>query len=349
MQKGLFVGIVCLLICVGCNNLKQEVSVVYKATVMPVIGTESLRCPGALVFFENYLAIVHQCGANRLQIFDMTDFSDQWLGEVGGGPNEIWSLGHLPSFARNNAHQIKFVDDAKKRFFHLIRNDQNFFSLEAENAIPNQLEGYLECVELTDHSLIYGQSNGLYNLGRYFPDGRELFLEDFYPDIGSTHTGVKKAYDYYHSLLVHPSGNIIVQALQGAPFLVAFDDQLQLKDIKQTKNTFTRLDAGDFGPGGSSPKQYVLEAHSNTDYIYLLNPQASFDETSDGNFIPSIEIYDWELNQVATLTLDRLFVYMAIDYQNQKIYGATMEDAEIILGFVEIPEALKAFFPTQNE
>jgi hypothetical protein len=47
---------------------------------------------------------------------------------------------------------------------------------------------------------------------------------------------------------------------------------------------------------------------------------------------------------VASLSLDKVLAYAAIDFSNKKIYGITFGVEDVVLGEVSIPSSLHQFF-----
>lgn len=126
--------------------------------------------------------------------------------------------------------------------------------------------------------------------------------------------------------------------------MIAYDDQLQLLEIKQTEGKIPQLDWSLDGSKKFEGFPFLsLEAKAGPDYFYVLNPKLIYRPFSDEEPIdPSIDIYNWEM--VASLKLDKLLSNLSIDFDNKKIYGVTFGSGDQVLGEVSIPASLHQFF-----
>ena len=329
----------------ACSSPKEEQAIIIsaEAPVQEVSGIE-LRCPEQLFWSKGKLITINNCGGNAVQVIDLQTKSEQWLGTFGDGPNEIGSLATMVTFDKSDGVLVKMLDSRKKSIFKLIENNGEI-ELIQERKIPDEIYNWYNFIELGDGSIVYNHLSGEYNMSRYLAKDKELFVMDFLPDIGTTNIGVNKAYDYYNHIVVKPDGSKVIQLLQSFPFMIAYDGDLNLIEIRQTKPSY---DTPDYEVRGAEKffdlPQYVLEVLPGEDYFYVVNPNATYSQTADANFAPIIEIYNWNMELQATLSLDRLLGFTAIDFDQKKIYGLAIGDAELVLANVEIPNELHKYF-----
>lgn len=329
----------------ACSSPKEEEAIVIsaEALVEEVSGVE-LHCPEQVFWSDGKLITINNCGGNAVQVIDLQTKSEQWLGTFGDGPDEIGSLASMVSFDKSNGVLVKMLDTRKRSIFTLFENDGEIKLTQDQN-IPEVIYNWYNFIELRDGSIVYNNLSGEYNMSRYLPSGDELFVMDFLPDIGTPNQGVDKAYDYYNHIVAKPDGSKIVQVLQSFPFMIAYDADLNLIELHQTQESYQKPD---FSISGANKffdlPQYILEAHAGEDYFYVVNPNATYEQTADANFAPIIEIYNWDMELQATLSLDRLLGFTAIDFDQKKIYGLAIGEEELVLANVDIPRELHQYF-----
>lgn len=332
----------------SCNSSKtesvQSLQLVSDEAVVKPLEAVIIRCPIGIQVADGRIFIINECGDHPVQIIHPATKEEHWVGKFGDGPDEIGSLSSISSFNNDDGALLKLLDSRKRSIFQLKDTNEGYV-LQEERKIPPVISSWIHFIELGDGSIVYNQASGLYNMSRWLPSGKELFVMDFQPDIGSQSRDLFKVYDYYNHLAVRPNGEKIVQVLQHFPYMIAYNKELKLIEIKQTNDNIPRPDWSIEGARKFfNLPQYALEVHSSENYFYVLNPRATYEQTADAQFKPLLEIYNWDIELVATLSLDKVFAYVAIDASNKKIYGITFGSEDVILGEVNIPASLHRFF-----
>jgi hypothetical protein len=312
-----------------------------------------IRClaPDGLQFAKGKIIILNRCGDYPVQIIDLGNAKESWVGSFGDGPNEIGYAVGMLSYDDDPNLLIKVIDQRKQSIIRLMAKDDEYY-LEEEKNFPSVISVYKDVIEMEDGSILYNRLQAEYNIGKWLPSGEELFVMDFQPDIGFPDESgfggwlAEKGMSYYNSLIVNPNTGKLIQVLRMFPYMIAYDNQLQLLKIKQTEGKLPQVDWSLPGSRKFEGLSFLsLEAKAGPDYFYVLNPKLiynprSFEESID----PSIDIYNWDMELVASLKLDKLLEYMSIDFKNKKIYGKTFGSEDQVLGEVSIPASLHQFF-----
>jgi hypothetical protein len=338
----------------SCTNSNTElVQFVSDSAVVKPHEDIFIRClaPRGIHFTEGKVIILNSCGDYPFQIIDLSNDKEHWVGSFGDGPNEIaYAVGML-SYVNKPNLLVKVIDQRKLNIFQVITKDDKYY-VEEEKSFPPVISVYKDVIELEDGSILYNRQQAEYNIGKWLPSGEELFVMDFQPDIGfpegSGDDGwlAEKGMAYYNSLIVNPNSGKIVQILRMYPYMIAYDDQLQLIEIKQTEGKIPQLDWSLSGSKKFEGFPFLsLEAQAGSDYFYVLNPRLIYRPFSKEEPIdPSIDIYNWDMELVASLKLDKLLRNFTIDFKNKKLYGVTFGSADQVLGEVSIPTSLHPFF-----
>lgn len=331
----------------SCNNSNPELLQLVSAEgVVKPLEDIIIRCPmpRGILSAEGKVLIFNRCGDYPLQIIDLANKKEHWIGRFGDGPNEMRSPTNMLSYAKEPGVLVKVLDSRTQSIFRVMAKDDEYY-LEEERKIPPMIYGYKNFIELQDQSIIYNRLQDEYNIGKWLPTGEELFVIDFQPDIGSPKGNTEKAMHYYNHIVVNPINGKIIQILAVFPYMLAYDHQLQLIEIKQTRDNIPKPDWSI--DGSDKFADIPINARDilpGANYFYVLNPRATPRERSTGNFPPSIDIYNWNMELVASLSLDKFFDNFAIDFENKKIYGSTFGTEDQVLGEVSIPVSLHPFF-----
>jgi hypothetical protein len=337
--------IILLILFTSCTNSNPEsVQLISENAMVKPIEDVIMRCPEGMHFADGRIFIINGCGDHPIQIINPATGEEQWVGRFGDGPDEIASPSSMFSFNHEDDVTLKILDSRKRSIFQLKDTNEGYV-LQEEKKIPPVISTWIHFIELEDGSIVYNQASGSYNMSRWLPNGEELFVMDFQPDIGSQSHGMYKAYDYYNDLAVHPKGDKIIQVLHNFPYMVAYNQNLERIEIKQTEDKVPQPDWSNEGVEKFFDlPQYALEVYSSEEYFYVVNPRATYEQTANAQFKPSIDIYNWEMELVASLSLDKMFGGVAIDFSNKKIYGLTFGSEDAVLGEVTIPRSLHQFF-----
>ena len=346
--------IIFLLFLTSCTNSNKEmVQLVTESAVVKPHEDIMIRClaPDGVHFAKGKVIILNSCGDYPFQIIDLATKKEQWVGSFGDGPNEIGYAVGMLSYVKDPHLLVKVIDQRKQRIFRVMAKDDEYF-LEEEKSFPPVIAAYKDVIELPDGSILYNRLQAEYNIGKWLPNGEELFVMDFQPDIGfpdESGSGgwlMEKAMAYYNSLIVNPTSGKLIQILRMYPYMIAYDNQLQLLEIKQTEGKIPQLDWSLSGSRKFEGFPFLsLEAKVGSDYFYVLNPKLIYRPFSDEEPIdPSIDIYNWDMELVASLKLDKLLRDLSIDSENKKIYGVTFGSGDQVLGEVSIPASLHQFF-----
>lgn len=338
----------------SCTNSNTEmVQLVSESAVVKPHEDILIRClaPSGIYFAGGKVILFNSCGDYPLQIIDLANNKEYWVGRFGDGPNEIGNaVGMLTHIEEPNL-LAKVIDQRKQSIFRVTAKDDEYY-LSEEKSFPSVISVYNDVIELSDGSILYNRLQADYNIGKWLPNGEELFVMDFQPDIGfPDETGfggwlMEKAMAYYNSLIVNPNSGKIIQILRMYPYMISYNDQLQLLEIKKTEGKIPQLDWSLNGSRKFEGFPFLsLEAKAGPDYFYVLNPKLIYRPFSDEKPIdPSIDIYNWNMELVATLKLDKLLRDLTIDFENKKIYGVTFGSEDQVLGEVSIPASLHPFF-----
>lgn len=182
----------------------------------------SCLAPEGLYFAQGKVIILNSCGDYPFQIIDLATKKEQWVGSFGDGPNEIGYAVGMLSYVREPNLLVKVIDQRKQRIFRVMAKDDEYF-LEEEKSFPPVIAAYKDVIELPDGSILYNRLQAEYNIGKWLPNGEELFVMDFQPDIGfpdESGSGgwlMEKAMAYYNSLIVNPTSGNLIQILRMYP------------------------------------------------------------------------------------------------------------------------------------
>lgn len=294
---------------------------------------------------EGKIIILKNCGDYPIRIIDLVAGEEHWVGSFGDGPGEVGNHNGFPSHTLEKGTLAKVIDYSKRIIYGLIKTNEGF-SILKERDFPPVITSWKDIIELVDGSIIYNSVGELYNISKYMPNGEELFVMDFQPDIGSPNQGMDKAYDYYNDMIINPLTGKIIQVLQNFPYMIAYDQQLQLLEIKKTREEVPKPDWSIKGNRKYDPiPRYATQVLSGPNYYYVMNPEVNQEQTYGNNqYSPSLDIYNWEMELVASLNLDKPIFHSNIDFENKKIYGITFGSDDMVLGEVSIPASLHRFF-----
>lgn len=338
----------------SCTNSNPElVQLVSAEAMVKPYEDIFIRCPApfGIQSAKGKVIIFNRCGDFPVQIIDLANGKEYWVGSFGEGPDEMGTPFGMLSYVNEPNLLVKILDQRKQSIFRVMAKDDDYY-LEEEKRFPPVISVYKDVIEFEDGSFLYNRQQAEYNIGKWLPSGEELFVMDFQPDIGypdGTGDGfwlADKGMAYYNSLLVNPISGKIIQILNWFPYMIAYNDQLQLMEIKQTQENVPKLD---WSLSGSTKFQntpnLALFAKPGPDYFYVFNPNSTMSQRSNGEFIqPSIEIYNWDMELVASLKLDKFLNLFTIDFENKKIYGITFGSGDQVLGEVSIPASFHQFF-----
>lgn len=347
--------IILLIVLASCTKSSTEMAqLVTESAVVKPHEDIFIRClaPFGIQSAKGKVIIINRCGDYPVQIIDLANDKEYRVGSFGEGPDEmVIPYGGMLTYVNDPNLLIKILDQRKQSIFQVMAKDDDYY-LEEEKSFPPVIYAYKDVIELPDGSILYNRQQAEYNIGKWLPNGEELFVMDFQPDIGypdGTGDGFwlgEKGFSYYNSLLVNPINGKIIQILNWFPYMIAYDDQLQLLEIKQTQENVLKPDWSLSGTKKfENTPDFALFAKPGPNYFYVFNPNSTISQRSNGEFIqPSIEIYNWDMELVASLKLDKYLNQFTIDFDNKKIYGITFGSGDQVLGEVSIPASLHQFF-----
>ncbi len=337
----------------SCTNSNPElVQLVSAEAVVKPYEDIFIRCPApfGIQSAKGKVIILNSCGDYPVQIIDLSNDKEYWVGSFGDGPNEIGHAVGMLSYVNEPNLLVKILDQRRQSIIRVMAKDDEYY-LQEEKSFPPVISAYKDVIELEDGSILYNRVQAEYNIGKWLPTGEELFVMDFQPDIGYPEESgfgwlAEKGMSYYNKLIVNPNSGKIIQILRMFPYMIAYDDQLQLLEIKQTQENVPKPDLSLSGSEKFDDiLTFALDAQPGPDYFYVFNPNSTMSQRLTGELIePSIDIYNWDMELVASLKLDKLLNLFTIDFENKKIYGITFGSGDQVLGEVSIPASLHQFF-----
>lgn len=295
-------------------------------------------CTEELFFFNNRLVLIdNHCNDYILQMIDLKSGETKRILRKGRGPTEYLSL--------NSAGHRK--DDSL-----LFRTGSSFYWLNPDELWENKpelteiispiKEPFIDCFQLSNQ-WAYTSLTGDYSI--VFVDEKGDFLQStpFYPPVGLAETHKNYAYWYYSSTSYSDAQNLIVNALRYFPLIIISDLNGKIVKVIQTSDEFN---LPEFDSHGISPQPNTLFYYDKVllsdDRIYAFRLNAKASDLENLNFIPTLEVYDYNGNPLIKISFSEAFGGVDIDHANGIIYGAAFckETFEVIPVKIEIPAEL---------
>ncbi len=350
--SSLGLGFCLALVVLSCSDVEETEEIKFVAAEAQVTYVEDIFtwCPEYVTYTaDNFMLIINACKDTVLQVVNLATRTEEWIATKGGGPNEI---GQLRPFAAGGEVSlndgVRYWDPNKQLVFKL-QLIEGKLTFEQEYSLKANLVNWAQMAK-TDNGFITNSIRGGHNFQKIdFEENMEAFY-DFHPPLNAPQTGMARNMLYFKNMDFQPSRKILVTALINFPYIILYDQNLNLINQLKTKDIEIIVDDYDTDTAMAKDRgtaQQYYQVIAGPDFIYAVNNNGSFDSFSKRVFEPIIEIYDYELNHVGNLKLDQAIRRMTIDFGNKALYfepWSNLAPEDHSIGKAEIPKALHHLF-----
>lgn len=333
------------LLIISCNTPNEKKLVLHEDFPVHItLQTKALDvnlptgCTEELFFFNNRLALIdNHCNDYILQMIDLKSGEVKKILRKGRGPTELLSL----NFAGHRQGDSLLFRTGSS--FYWLNPDVLWENNPQLTEISSPIkEPFINCFQLSnqwaytsltgDHSIVFVDENGDF-----------LQSTPFYPPIELSETHNNYAYRYYSSSSYSDVQGLIVTALRYFPLIIISDLNGKIVKVIQTSDEFN---LPEFDSHGISPEPNTLFYYEKVllsdERIYAFRMDAKASDLENLNFIPTLEIYDYNGNPLLKISFSEAFGGLDIDHANGIIYGASFckETFEVIPVKAEIPAEL---------